>query len=135
MAGMRLDIREEALKPKARGTPIIPGDPANSEVVQRIFAADGQIMPPASVHKELTAEQKDLIRRWIAEGAKYEGHWAYQPVTHPDVPEGGAKVLNPSTLLCRPDWRKGSSLGGSRSPHPDSPRDADLTGYAPEPAQ
>src|ERR1019366_3225654 len=99
MAGMRLDISDEALKPKAHGTPIIPGDPANSEVVQRIFAGDGRIMPPASAHKELTAEQKDTIRRWIAEGAKYEGHWAYQPVTRPSVPAvGGAKVLNPKVL-------------------------------------
>ena len=37
-------------------------------------------MPPASIHKELTAAQKDTIRHWVAEGAKYEGHWAYQPV-------------------------------------------------------
>ena len=96
MANMRLDVREEALKPKTRGTPIIPGDPENSEVVQRIFATDGRIMPPASAHKELSTAQKDVIRRWIAEGARYEGHWAYQSVTRPSVPVvSGATVRNP----------------------------------------
>ena len=51
-------------------------------------------MPPSYIHKELTAAQKDTIRRWVAEGAKYEGHWAYQPIRRPDVPEI-AKPLAP----------------------------------------
>src|SRR5947208_16568591 len=59
MAGMRLDIRDEALKPTARGTvPIVPGDPDKSAIVQRIFAEGkdaARVMPPASIHKELNA--------------------------------------------------------------------------------
>src|SRR5438067_11321056 len=66
MAGMRLDIREEALGPTARGTiPIVPGDPDKSAIVQRIFAEGkdaARVMPPASIHKELTGAQKDTIR-------------------------------------------------------------------------
>src|SRR5215831_1364294 len=59
MAGMRLDLREEALKPTARGaTPIVPGDPGKSAIVQRIFAADARVMPPAAIHKPLTEAQK-----------------------------------------------------------------------------
>jgi hypothetical protein len=86
MAGMRLDIREEALKPNRSGvTPIVPGDPSKSAIIARIFATDGRIMPPAFAHKELTAAQKETIRRWVAEGAKYEGHWSYQPVQRPAV--------------------------------------------------
>ena len=137
MAGMRLDIREEALKPKARGTPIVPGDPANSEVVQRIFAADARIMPPASVHKELTAEQKDLIRRWIAEGAKYEGHWAYQPVTRPNVPAvSGAKVLNPVDAFVQARLAKEGLKPSEEAGRRVLIRRVtlDLTGLAPEPA-
>src|SRR5215471_17959789 len=84
MAGMRLDIREEALKPTAAGTvPIVPGDPEKSAIVQRVFAAGPRIMPPEFSHKTLTQTQKDTIRRWVAEGAKYEGHWAYQPIRRP----------------------------------------------------
>src|SRR5215467_4045185 len=84
MAGMRLDIREEALKPTAAGTvPIVPGDPERSAIVQRVFADGPRIMPPEFSHKTLTQTQKDTIRRWVAEGAKYEGHWAYQPIRRP----------------------------------------------------
>ena len=88
MAGLRLDIRDEALKPrKPDVVPIVPGDPDHSEIIQRIFAKDARIMPPQFAHKELNPAQKDTIRRWVAEGAKYEGHWAYEPVKRPAVPE------------------------------------------------
>src|SRR6516162_3900328 len=81
MAGMRLDLRDEALKPNRNGiAPIVPGDPEKSAIVARVFAKDAKIVPPPFAHKELTAAQKETIRRWVAEGALYEGHWAYQPV-------------------------------------------------------
>jgi len=138
MAGMRLDIRDEALKPKAHGTPIIPGDPANSEVVQRIFATDGRVMPPASAHKELTVEQKNIIRRWIAEGARYEGHWAYQPVTRPAVPAvSSAKVLNPIDAFVQARLAKEGLKPSEEAERRILIRRVtlDLTGLAPEPAQ
>src|SRR6201996_7795177 len=67
MANMRLDLREEALKPKKNGTPIVPGDPDHSETIQRIFAKDAHIMPPPFAHKELTEKQKETIRNWVAQ--------------------------------------------------------------------
>ena len=97
MAGMRLDIREEAIRPARSGrTPIVPGDPDKSEIIGRIFASGAMVMPPASAHKELTGKEKDTIRRWVAEGAVYEGHWAYQPVARPAVPPGDpSRTKNP----------------------------------------
>jgi hypothetical protein len=98
MAGLRLDIREEALKPSKSGvTPIVPGDPDKSAIVQRVFSTSAaKIMPPAYAHKELTQAQKDTIRRWVAEGANYEGHWAYEPVKRPPVPEvANGTIRNP----------------------------------------
>jgi len=97
MAGLRLDIRDEALKQTKSGiTPIVPGDPDKSAIVQRIFATNAKIMPPKFAHKELTEAQKNTIRKWVAEGAAYEGHWAYQPVHRPPVPQvSGATVRNP----------------------------------------
>jgi len=71
MADLRLDLRDEALKPKARGTPIVPGDPDQSEIIQRIFATDARVMPPASANRTLTPTEKETLRRWIAEGARY----------------------------------------------------------------
>jgi hypothetical protein len=98
MAGMRLDIREEALKPTRSGrAPIVPGDPDKSEIIARISASGARVMPPASAHKELTEKQKDTLRRWVAEGAVYEGHWAYEPVARSAVPVAvdGNRIKNP----------------------------------------
>jgi hypothetical protein len=99
MANMRLDVREEALKPAPGGVvPIVPGHPESSAIVQRIFATGARVMPPASIHKELTAAQKDTIRQWVAEGARYEGHWAYQPILRAEAPRSAspsAPVRNP----------------------------------------
>jgi hypothetical protein len=93
MAGMRLDLREEATHATKSGVvPIVPGDPDKSAIVQRIFAAGARVMPPSSIHKELTPAQKSTIRQWVAEGAKYEGHWAYQPIARPTVPGEGNPV-------------------------------------------
>ena len=94
-AGLRLDLREEAIKRNAKNTaPIVPGDPDKSLIIQRIFSdSKARIMPPAAAHKELSDKQKQTIRHWVAEGAKYEGHWAYQPLKRPAVPQ--SKASNP----------------------------------------
>ena len=98
--GLRLDLREEALKPAESGRPaIVPGKPDESELVARIFSSDpDDLMPPEQAHKTLTASQKNLLRRWIEEGAPYEAHWAYTPVTRPPVPaltDPRARIANP----------------------------------------
>src|SRR5439155_1224829 len=86
-ADMRLDLRDEATRPTRSGrTPIVPGDPDKSQIIARIFATGANVMPPTYAHKELTQTQKETIRRWVAEGAVYEGHWAYQPVKRPAPP-------------------------------------------------
>ena len=86
-AGLRLDIREEAIKKTEEGTlPIVPGDPDRSAIIARIFD-DEDPMPPEKAHKPLTAAQKELFRRWVAEGAVYEPHWAYAPLTRPTPPD------------------------------------------------
>jgi hypothetical protein len=87
-AGLRLDIREDAIKPTKEGTiGIVPGDPEKSAIMQRILDADDP-MPPKKSHKTLTDEQKELFRRWIAEGAVYEKHWAFEPIRKPELPKG-----------------------------------------------
>ncbi|QIF02499.1 PSD1 and planctomycete cytochrome C domain-containing protein [Roseimicrobium sp. ORNL1] len=87
--GLRLDIREEALKPgKSGAIPIVPGKPEESEIIARIFTKDADdLMPPDDAHKELTEAQKETFRRWVAEGAVYEAHWAYTPLVRPPVPQ------------------------------------------------
>ena len=85
MANFRLDLRDEATKPLRDGkTPIVPGDPEHSEMIARIFATGARAMPPEFAHKTLTEAQKATVKQWVAEGAVYEGHWAYQPVRRPE---------------------------------------------------
>lgn len=135
MAELRLDIREEALKARKTGVvPIVPGNPERSAIVQRIFAKDARIMPPQFAHKELSQAQKNTIRQWVAEGAKYEGHWAYAPVERPAVPASAAR--NPIDAFIQ---ARLSREGLAPSPEADRRTlirrvTLDLTGLPPEPA-
>jgi hypothetical protein len=87
-AGLRLDVREEAIRETEEGAlPIVPGDPDKSEIILRIFDEDDP-MPPEKAHKPFTPEQKELFRRWVAEGAVYEPHWSYAPLERPALPKG-----------------------------------------------
>ena len=82
---LRLDVRDEAIKKEA----IVPGKPDESELIQRIFTTDeDDLMPPPESHKTLTPAQKQLFRRWIAQGAEYQNHWAYVPPVKASVPQG-----------------------------------------------
>ncbi len=94
-AGLRLDVRESATKPLKSGeTAIVPGSAGESELVRRIFAASDSddLMPPEKSHKTLTTAQKELLKRWIAEGAEYRGHWAYERPKKAVVPAGESAI-------------------------------------------
>ena len=139
-AGMRLDLREEALKPTKSGLiPIVPGKPAESEIILRI--ADTQDpMPPEEAHKKLTPAQKDLFRRWVAEGAVYEPHWAYAALAKPAVPpirDPQSEIRNPIDAFIR---AKLAEKKIAPSPAADPSRllrrvSLDLTGLPPTPAE
>ena len=139
-AGLRLDIREEALqKSKSGSTPIVPGKPEQSEIIRRIFATDQfEVMPPPAAHKELTAAQKELVKRWVAEGAQYEGHWAYQPITRPQPPQVASKLIqNPIDAFIQTRLAQ-----EGLSPAPEADRrtlirrvSLDLTGIPPTPQE
>ena len=88
-AGLRLDTREGALQVRAARPPaLVPGQPDRSELVRRVFAStDREVMPPPAAHLPLTAAQKEILRRWVAQGAEYRPHWAFaKPLARP-LPE------------------------------------------------
>ncbi len=97
---LRLDVRDEALKAGKSGKlAIVPGKPEKSELIARLFTKDADdLMPPESVHKTISPAQKELFRRWVAEGAKYAGHWAFEPVVAPALP----KVSNRQPAIVNP---------------------------------
>src|SRR5882762_7922873 len=88
-ANLRLDRLEDAILPRKDSQPaIVPGKPQESAVVSRITASDpDDIMPPTKTHKVLTAEQKELLKQWIASGAKYQAHWSLIAPARPKLPE------------------------------------------------
>jgi hypothetical protein len=96
-AELRLDIRAEAIKESATGaTPIVAGKRDESELVRRILSNDdAESMPPPESHKTLTPRQKEILVRWVEQGAEYQQHWSFEPPIKPDVPSGqnGVDVL------------------------------------------
>ena len=87
-AGLRLDLREAAIKPSKNGrAALVPGKPEASELIHRLDLADpDEVMPPPETHKPLSSTQKDTLKRWVAEGAPWGKHWAFEPVRPPKVP-------------------------------------------------
>lgn len=85
-ARLRLDQRSSALADRGGYAAIVPGNPDESEMIYRIEAEPEDRMPPADWHKKLSDREKQLLRRWISEGAEWEAHWAYLPVHRPQLP-------------------------------------------------
>ena len=89
--GLRLDLAENAFAPGKSGlAPMTPGKPDESEILVRIFleSGDSDFMPPPESGKTLTPAQRDTLKRWIEEGAEYEGHWAFEKPERPALPAG-----------------------------------------------
>jgi mono/diheme cytochrome c family protein len=82
-ADLRLDDEEAA-----KEWVIVPGKPEESELITRVTSDDESTrMPPAESGKELSAEEIDLLRRWIEQDAPYAPYWAYVPPRRHPVPD------------------------------------------------
>jgi hypothetical protein len=140
-AGLRLDKFAAATAKTDDGIAIVPGNPAASLVIQRISRPDKDSlrMPPAEGHKSLTPDQKRMLTLWIAQGAKYEPHWAFIAPQKPALPavHNAAWVRNP---IDRFVLAKLESNGLAPAPEADRRTLArrvslDLTGLPPDPAE
>lgn len=77
-ADLRLDLRPGAIAEREGGPAILPGKPVESTVWERVTSDDETlVMPPPKTGRKLTEKQREILRRWIEEGAEYEQHWAY----------------------------------------------------------
>ena len=87
--GLRLDVRDQATGMMDSGiAAIVPGHPNESALMERVRSHDADlVMPPVETGKPLSAAQIQLLNDWIASGAEYEQHWAYQPIQRPEVPQ------------------------------------------------
>lgn len=86
--GLRLDTREGALADLGSGAgAVVPGKPEESELIRRITSSEeGEMMPPPGSGKQLTAAEKELLHRWVKEGAPYAKHWSYVKPVRPAIP-------------------------------------------------
>jgi hypothetical protein len=87
-AELRLDVGDEALADRDGNPVIVAGHPERSELWRRITSDDAaEKMPPPDSHRVLKPWQKDVLKRWIDEGAVYQKHWSFIPPRKPAVPE------------------------------------------------
>ncbi len=86
-AETRLDTLEGLHGNTDKAGPLVPGNPDASEMIRRIESSDNdERMPPRVLGKDLSEYERALLRRWIEQGAKWEGHWAFQPIRRTDKP-------------------------------------------------
>ncbi len=94
-AGVRFDSHDEATRVAKSGrTPIASGNPEASELVRRIFADDDDVMPPKETQQSLTTAQKETLKRWVAEGAKFQTHWAFVAPKRPVLQHLKSQISN-----------------------------------------
>ncbi len=91
--GLRYDREAVAKGPLPSGKhAIVPGDPSASELVRRIFSEDpDERMPPPKSGLSLSSDERNRLKRWIAEGAAWEEHWSFRTALRPQVPEAQTK--------------------------------------------
>src|SRR4051794_2071802 len=91
-AELRLDTADSALAKHDDVTPIVPTHPEQSELWRRVTTDDeSEVMPPPDSHRQLKPAQKELLKRWIEQGAKYEKHWSFIPPVKAPLPEVSEK--------------------------------------------
>jgi hypothetical protein len=137
-AKLRFDREEGFFGAREGGPTVVKNDPSKSPLYQRIVTKDpDDLMPPPKSHKVLKPEQKEKIRKWIAQGAPWEPHWAFIKPARPAMPvvKNAKWVRNPidAFILAR---LEASGL----APAPEADRrtlarrlSLDLTGLPPEP--
>ncbi len=96
-AKLRLDIATGELSPfQARDDHFVikPGNVDASELWQRITTNDPALqMPPSdSIKKPLTDSQRELVRKWIQQGAPYEQFWSFVPPRPPSLPTASGQA-------------------------------------------
>jgi len=134
MGKVRLDTRDAAVKSGA----IVPGSPDKSLLVERVCEPnDDARMPPAEAGARLTADQVKMLKQWIAEGAEYKPHWAFQRVQRPAVPNIKTPLPNPIDAFVLARLEKAALTMSVEADRATLLRRVtlDLTGLLPTPAE
>ena len=137
-ADLRLDAKESALRTKE--PIIVPGKSGESELIRRVLSTDAdEAMPPPKSGRKLSGSQKEILKRWVDQGARWGKHWAFEPPRRPAPPtvHDPRWARNPIDrfVLARLEAEK-------MKPSPEADRatlirrlSLDLTGLPPTPAE
>ena len=86
-AGRKADLRLDEAAGALESGAVVPGKAEESELIRRIVSRDEDlVMPPPDTGKKLSQKHKEILRRWIQQGAKWEQHWAFVAPVRPRVP-------------------------------------------------
>jgi len=97
-ADLRLDQREVRGEIRGAASVVTPGNADDSELITRVTSNDPDVvMPPPDSGKSLSADEIDILKKWITGGAEYAEHWAFVPPRRPELPAIGnaAWIRNP----------------------------------------
>jgi hypothetical protein len=87
-ADLRFDVKEDVYKDRGGYALVVPGKPDDSELYLRLIETDEkQRMPPPDALRQLSKNEIELFKRWIEQGAQWQGHWAYIKPDRPAVPQ------------------------------------------------
>ncbi|MDR3404542.1 MAG: DUF1553 domain-containing protein [Chthoniobacter sp.] len=139
-ADRRLDTPEGATAEIEGVRAIVPGDLKQSDAWLRVTSNDkDDVMPPPKSHKTLTAGEKEILKQWIEQGAKYQKHWSFEPPQRAPLPTVQDKtwVRNPIDAFVLAGLEK-----AGLKPAPEADRRTlarrvalDLTGLPPKPEE
>ena len=145
VTSLRLDTEEGLYGTAAEEAVLVPGDPAHSELWQRITSDDPDLrMPPEESGRTLSGAQRDVLRRWIEQGATWQPHWAFIPPARFALPATPALPAFADLAATGPVDRfihqRLHSLGLVPSPRADRATllrrvTLDLTGLPPSPTE
>ena len=138
-ADLRLDTREGAFSDLGGYSAFTPNNIEDSEAFSRIVSNDPDlIMPPPDSNLSLTKTEKDLLKAWIKQGAKWADHWAFVAPKETKVPNSDSSWIRneiDAFILAK-------ATKQNLTPRPEADRAAlirrvslDLTGIPPTPKQ
>ncbi len=102
--------------------------------MERILSEDAdELMPPSKSNKKLTSRQREILKRWVEQGAEYQQHWSYERPVKAEIPAG----QNAVDVLVR---RRLAEVGLKPSPEADRRTlirrlRSDLLGLPPSPEE
>lgn len=133
---LRLDRKEDALR---KDDPVIvAGRSSDSELIRRVTSAEeSEIMPPVRSGKKLTANQREILKNWVDQGAGWGRHWAFVKPALPEVPSSRFAAKNPIDAFIRTKLER-----EGLAPAPEAPKETlirrlylDLAGLPPTPQE